>query len=476
MSAPVAVTTTEATPAANESSRANARTQSAALRGRLEKLVRDGKFAEAQPFLERYVADVPRDALGWTLLGLALRGQGKPATALIAYRRAHELEANNAALTNLGNALKDMQRLDEAVSAHAIAVDANASSAVHWLNLGVALRERGDLHGALAAFERVQKLAPNDVNGHWDRAQILLMLGRYTEGWREFEWRWQLGTMAKPNYLEPLWKGERRPEATLFVWPEQGLGDSILATRYIPLIKERVGRLVIGCRQELVPYMQGLPGVDQVVTFGDGIPSFDMHCPFMSLPGIFSPDLAHIPPPQKGVIPAESYRKLAPWLARGGDRFKVGIVWSGSVTFKTNHWRSAALAQFLTLAEVAGVQLYSLQKGPRELDLDTIGARGVIFDLAPALQNFADTAAAVDGLDLVIMTDSSVAHLAASRGRPVWNLLAYVPYWLYLRDRHDSPWYESMRLFRQPHPGDWESVFGAVRVALEERVAQRSRS
>jgi Flp pilus assembly protein TadD len=453
---------------------ADAQLHGAALRHELEQRIRAGEFAAVQPDIERYVAQVALDPIGWTLLGLALRGQGKAAAAVVAYRRAQELSpAGVAPLTNLGNALKDLQRLDEAVATHSLATEADATSVTHWLNLGVALRERGDLHGALSAFENVQRLAPNDVNGHWDRAQILLMLGRFAEGWREFEWRWQLPETSAQAFAEPQWHGERRPEATVFLWPEQGFGDSILATRYLPWVKERVRQVIVGCRPELAPLLRGFPGVDRVVVVGEGIPHFDVHCPLMSLPGIFSPDSTQIPRPVASVVPAESQARLAPWLARGGRRFKVGIVWSGSVTFKGNYLRSTALEAFLPLGEVPGVQLFSLQKGPREVDLDAVGARGLVIDLAPALKSFADTAAALDGLDLVIMTDSSVAHLAASRGRPVWNLLAYVPYWLYLRDRIDSPWYPSMRLFRQPRPGDWGSVFQDVRVALSERVASQ---
>lgn len=445
-----------------------------AVRHRLEAQIRAGEFAAAQPGIEHYVAHMPMDPIGWTLLGLALRGQGKAASAVIAYRRALELAPTGIApLTNLGNAFKDLLRLDESVAAHSLAVQGDASSVTHWLNLGVALRERGDLHGALSAFEQVQRLAPNDVNGHWDRAQVLLMLGRLTEGWREFEWRWQLPETTFHNFPQPRWRGEGQAAATLFLWPEQGYGDSILVTRYLPAVKARVGQVIVGCRPELAPLLRGFPGVDQVVVVGETIPRFDLHCPLMSLPGIFSPDLNTIPPPIAGPVSVDAIARIAPLIALGGERFKVGIVWSGSVTFKGNHLRAAALEEFLPLGEVPGVQLYSLQKGPREVDLDVTGARGLIVDLSPALYSFADTAAAVDALDLVIMTDSSVAHLAASRGRPVWNLLAYVPYWLYLRGRNDSPWYPSMRLFRQAQPGGWASVFREVRTALMERVTKR---
>jgi hypothetical protein len=318
----------------------------------------------------------------------------------------------------------------------------------------------------------VLNLAPDSVTAHSDRAQILLLRGDFAEGWREFEWRWKLKELRPQNFKQPRWTGASLPEATILLWPEQGFGDTILGVRYIPLVKERVGTVILGCKPELARLFEGLPGVDRIVMVGEQLPEFDVHCPLLSLPGLFDTHFGNIPAPAPLTVPDAAHDKLAPAFAPHARRLKVGIVWSGSVTFRANHLRATTLDRFLAFAEVPDVQLFGLQKGPRSKDLDAYGARGLVVDLAPYLDDFADTAAAVDALDLVLMTDSSVAHLAASRGRPVWNLLPYMPYWLYLTGRSDSPWYPSMRLFRQPQPGDWDAVFREAKAALAALAAE----
>ncbi len=444
------------------------------LRAQLEKRLASGNVAGTPPLAEALVAARPDDARAWTMLGVSLRATGHPAAAVPAYRRALALSPEaGGVLSNLGNALKDLGRLDEAVAAHYRAVQVDARNPTTWQNLGVALRERGDLKDALAAFQHVLNLAPDHVTAHTDRAQIHLMLGDFAEGWAEFEWRWKLPELKPPAYRQPRWTGADMPEATILLWPEQGFGDTILGARYAPLVKERVGQVILGCRPELKKLFETIPGVDKAMAVGEKLPEFDVHCPLLSLPGLFNTDLETIPPPTEFLVEEERRARLAPVFAPYGDKLKVGIVWSGSITFKSNHTRSASLDRFLSFAEVPGVQLFSLQKGPRAPDLDQLRARSFIVDLAPHLGDFADTTAALDELDLVIMTDSSVAHLAGSRGRPIWNLLAYVPYWLYLRERDDTPWYPSMRLFRQPKPGDWDSVFRDAKTALSDLATER---
>ena len=445
-----------------------------ALRAALERRLAAGQAAGTVPAAEALVKATPEDPVAWTMLGVALRSNGQAGSAIVAYRRALALSPDSGGvLSNLGNALKDVGRLDEAIAAHYRAVQTDPKNATTWQNLGVALRERGDLKDALAAFQHVLNLAPDHVTAHTDRAQIRLMLGEFAEGWAEFEWRWKLKELTPPNYKQPRWTGTEMPEATILLWPEQGFGDTLLGARYAPLVKERVGRVIVGCQPELVRLFRTIPGVDDVLAVGDRLPGFDVQCPLLSLPGIFGTDLETIPPPVPVSVSDEAREKIAPLFEAFAGALKVGIVWSGNVRFKANHQRATALERFLPFAEVPGVQLFSLQKGPRAPDLDAARARSLIVDLAPHLDDFADTAAALEQLDLVIMTDSSVAHLAGALGRPVWNLLAYVPYWLYLRERGDSPWNPSMRLFRQPKPGDWDAVFAEAKAALAELAAER---
>jgi hypothetical protein len=404
-------------------------------------------------------------------MGVKLRAAGNTAAAVVVYRRALECGPETPGLlSNLGNALKDLQRFDESIALHRRATQLSPDSVRVAVNLAVALRESGRVDEALAEFSRALRLAPEDASARFDRAQLLLMCGDYRRGWPEFEWRWRLADVKAPKYRQPLWDGTPHKDATILLWPEQGFGDTILCARFIPLVKKRVGRVVLGCQPELVRLFSRLKGIDAVVPYGAPLPRFDMHCPLMSLPRFFLTDLRDIPPPARLSVPGQPPQGLQAAIARAGTRLKVGIVWSGSLTFKANHIRSTSLERFLELTAVPGIQLFSLQKGPRAADLTATGADRMVIDLAPYLNDFADTAAAVSRLDLVIMVDSAVAHLSASLGRPVWNLMRYVPYWLYLRDRCDTPWYPSMTLFRQSRPGDWDGVFGHVVSSLARSV------
>jgi ADP-heptose:LPS heptosyltransferase len=264
----------------------------------------------------------------------------------------------------------------------------------------------------------------------------------------------------------PRWQGEDLSGKRLLLTTEQGFGDTILAARFIPLLAARypTGALQLVCKPELQRVLAGLPA--QLLDAMPGAGSADYYCPLMSLMGMLGIDDHNVPPPTPLSIPAAAREKFT-WLAgHAPGRRKVGIVWSGSLTFKDNAKRAAGLEQFLALAELPHLQCYSFQKGPREEDLKTHAATPLICDLAPHLADFADTAAAVMHMDLIVMTDSSLAHLASSLGKPVLNLLQYKPYWLYGTDARMNAWYPAMRALRQQQPGEWSTVFAAAREIL----------
>jgi hypothetical protein len=413
------------------------------------------------------VAAQPQQPGLWNALGVALRVTGRQAAAVPCYRRALELDPRGAdALSNLGNALKDLGRHAEAIKAHRAAIRLRPVAG-SWCNLGVALRESNRFEEALAAYDEALRLEPQHGEAHFDRAQALLGMGDYERGWPAFDWRWQTAEAgAMPKFPAPSWDGRPLPGGTLLVWPEQGFGDSLLSARFLQPARQRVGRVVLGCKPPLLRLFDGLPGVDQLLSIGSPVPPSAAHSPIMGLPRHFMQSLDELPPPARLRVPEEARAKLQPVIKAIKARLKVGIVWSGSVTFRANARRATEVSRFLSLAEVPGVRLFSLQVGPRAPDLEAAGGLPLVIDLAPLLTDFADTAAAIEALDLVVMTDSAVAHLAGSLGKPVWNLLPHYAYWLYLRQRPDSPWYPSMRLFRQPRPGDWDSVFAQVRQAL----------
>jgi Flp pilus assembly protein TadD len=427
------------------------------------------RYPEAVALAEDAVRVGPARAEAWNALGVALRVSGDARAALACHRRALELSPESVvALVNLGNAAIELDRVDEAVTALRRAV-AKRPTAKHLMDLGHVLHDAGLFQDALAAFDAALRLEPDAARAHCERGQVLLRLGRHAEGWPEFEWRWRLPDMGPlPSYRTPAWNGAPVSGAVI-VWPEQGFGDAILSARFLPGLRERVGRFVLGVKPELSRLFSELAGVDTLVAMGARQPAHVAHASMMSLPGFAMRDPRDLPPPPARLhVPAEARARLAPVIAQAGRRLKVGIVWSGSVTFKANAQRATGLDPFLTFADVPGVQLFSLQKGPRAAELAASGARNFVIDLASHCADFADTAAAVDLLDLVIMTDSSVAHLAGSLGKPIWNLLCFAPYWLYGVAGSETPWYPSMRLFRQTTAGAWDPVFAAARTALAE--------
>ncbi|TQV79598.1 tetratricopeptide repeat protein [Denitrobaculum tricleocarpae] len=416
---------------------------------------------------------------GWGNLGVALRTKGDYEAAVVAYKRALEIVPGDPGITgNLGNALKDIDRLDEALAAHRSAAAALPDDFNIRYNHGIALREAARYEEALAELEAAIALKPDAPHPQWDRAIALLHLGRFEEGWAAYEARWKTGDLPERPKAVPRWQGEVFEGKRLLVFAEQGFGDSILTSRLIPLIKERAGegsnagRVILECKAPLQDLFSEIAGIDRMVEPGEAVGDYDLEVPIMSLPGVFNVSDDRLPPPAKLHIP-DYARKKARVLLRQDDRFKVGIVWSGSVTFKGNRKRAVGVENFLPFAEVPGVDLYALQKGPRSGDLEAAGAGAVVTAIGEKLDSFAETAAVIEALDLVIMTDSSVAHLAGSLGRPIWNLLNKATYWLYRGEGETTPWYPSMKLFRQKDAGAWEPVFERVKDELAEAVAAK---
>lgn len=424
-------------------------------------LMQQGKNAEAIAAYRETLRHDPAHALAWANLATALVRQGKFAGAVACSARAAQLAPQDPfVLMNHGNDLINLDRVAEGLAFHDEAARLRPGDEAILRNRALALREAGRLEDCLALLRAGLETRPDDTRLLWEEATTLLHLGDFAAGWEAFEIRWQLaGMQERRSKTATPWQGEALAGKTILVYEEQGFGDTILCARYIPLLAERGARVIFECKPALHKLFSALPA--QLAETGTVREGFDFHAPLMRLPRLFRTDLANMLPPAPlaaGALPAG----VAAALARGDGRKKIGIFWSGSPAFIKNHKRAAALTRFLPLASVPGVQLYSLQKGPGEEQLAAAGAEELVIPLGPALTDFAQTAAVVKQLDLVIMTDSAIAHLAGSLGVPVWNLLNFSPYWLYLTQRADTPWYPSMRLFRQPQPGDWDSVFNAV--------------
>lgn len=428
--------------------------------------------AQATITLEAALAANPRDDGAWSMLGHLLRRAGKLEGAIACHRRGLEIAPANAGIwSNLGNALVEAGRFDEALAAHGEALRLEPDTPTFLFNNAVALRKSGRFKETLAVIGRAVAGGTATPELRWERALARLQIGDYVHGFADYEARRGLASYHGRPPSERAWNGGPLDGRTLFLFAEQGFGDALLAARYVPLVTARGGRVLYECHPELRRVLSGL-GVDDVLQPGSPPPAFDVEASQMSLPGLFGTTLASIPPPVTLTVPDAAREKAAHRLgAREPGTLRVGIVWSGRVTFADNGRRATSLSRFLRFAEVPGVRLYSLQKGPPEAELADCGVAGcLVTPLGPDLDDFADTAAMLEQLDLVIMTDSSVAHLAGSLGKPVWNLVQHVPYWIYGFSGDRTPWYPTMRLFRQGPDQDWEPVFVRAAEALREEV------
>jgi hypothetical protein len=300
-----------------------------------------------------------------------------------------------------------------------------------------------------------------------------LRAGEYEEGWREYEWRLRQPKWSKffPSIKhQPLWQGEDFQGKSLLVHCEQGFGDSIQFVRYLPMVKKRGGEVILEAPGPLMSLFRTLPGVDRIRRLEPGSPTgadFDLYAPLLSLPGIFQTRPASIP----GQVPylfADPV-KASRWQDQNAvGKFRVGVVWAGSKVHVNDGRRSCPLEHFKVLAAIPHLQLYSLQAEASVVEIGSCGFPDAVIHRGDQLEDFSDTAAAISNLDLLITVDTAAAHLAGAMGHRVWLLLPYVSDWRWFTDRSDSPWYPSMRLFRQRAPGDWPSVFEQISEALHQ--------
>lgn len=423
--------------------------------------------------VERMLQDNPRDGGAWSTLGVLLRRIGKNGPAVACHHRGvlHAPE-HQGIWSNMGNALLDLGRFDEAVAAHTRAA-ALMPDAPHVLfNLGIALRKTAAFPQASVVLDRALRLEPDNTGICWEQALTLLQPGNYTRGLAEYEARRSIPAYRNRPVPGALWDGGPLEGRTIFLSTEQGFGDALLTLRYVEMVKAKGGRVLLETHPEQKRLLAELP-VDAFIPAGSPFPAYDVQASLMTLPHLLGTTIDTVPPPVRLAVPQAARDKAAQLIGPSDGALKVGIVWSGRVTFADNARRATTLERFLRFAEVPGVRLYSLQKGPPEAQLAEIGTQALISPLGPHFEDFADTAAAIEQLDLVIMTDSSVAHLAGSLGTPIWNLVQYVPYWIYGSEGDRTPWYPSMRLFRQGRDEDWEAVFDAVKRALTALAAVR---
>jgi len=410
-------------------------------------------------------------------LANALRDQGRPGAAIEHYHAALALRPDYAkAEINLGVALATLGDVEEAVARLRRGVALEPDFAEAHSSLGAALSAQGKIDEALAEYDTAIRLKPDYPDAHWNRSLNWLLLGDFERGWSEYEWRWRCKrTGPAPNFSQPRWDGSPLNGRTILLCTEQGLGDTLQFVRYAPLVQALGGRVVLRCQRSLVPILASLVGVSQLIADGDPLPAFDIYAPLMSLPAILGTTLETVPA-NVPYLTADTER-IAHWreVMSAMKGFRMGIAWQGSIRHPWDRHRSCKLANFEPLAHIEGVRLISLQKGPgieqlQELGGDfgfTVAYLGVKVDESGP---FLDTAAIMANLDLVVSVDTAAAHLAGALGVPCWLALAYTPDYRWLLRRGDSPWYPSMRLFRQPAVGDWSGVFGGMADELNEQL------
>ena len=418
-----------------------------------------------------------RAHFGWANV---LREQGRLEDAVVHYESAlakgHDTIGSR---NNLGLTLTELDRADEAIPhfeaavtriVNSLATPPAAEFANLHQNLGNALMARCQVDKALESFDRARAIQPQNLDALWNRSFALLLKGDFETGWPAFEVRRQRSQSAPRQYPAPEWDGHDLSGKKILVHAEQGFGDTIQFLRFAAVLARRGGNVVLACQQPLVRLAAGAKGVALAVAFGEEPSDIDFQAPIMSLPLLLSrtrPETFADPMPYPTAGPS-------PIPIPGAEnRVKVGIVWAGNPKHPRDRKRSCPAELFLPFADIPGVSLYSLQLGPRVSDLRLSEAGTAVNDLADAIGDFADTAAIVARLDLVITVDTAVAHLAGGLGSPTWVLIPFSPDWRWLLKREDTPWYPSMKIFRQTEPGNWPEVFARVGDALGLFVERR---
>ncbi len=425
------------------------------------------RFEQALASFERALAIKPDFAEVGNNCGNALWELRRFSEALAKYEYALALKPDYAeARNNRGNVLLALNRPAEALADFERALALKPDYLEAHINRGNALRDLQGPREAIASYDAALALDSDAAEARWNKALAQLALGHFAEGWQNFEWRWRRARALTRSFPVPQWRGEAMEGRTILLHAEQGFGDTIQFVRYLPMVAALGARVVLEAPDALKPLLEGLPGIVSIIARGETPPAIDLHCPLMSLPLAFDTTLDTIP---AGVpylaAPAAYAQKWAERLPASGQP-RVGLAWSGNPTHRDDHNRSIALARLAPLLDLSGIEFVSLQRDIRDADRRALQDWPRVATAGDEFADFADAAAAIECLDLVIAVDTAVVHLAGALARPVWILLPFVADWRWLLGREDCPWYPTARLFRQPQIGDWDSVMTQVRREL----------
>lgn len=464
-------------------------------------LLNNGNLAEAKIQYKKAISLQPNFPEAYNNLGFILHEEGDLKAAKNCYQQALTYNPNfSEAYNNLGNFWQEKNQLEEAQASYKQAINLNPNYAEAYNNLGNICLEKGDVKNAIAYFQQALTLNPNyadaynnlgnvwkfkgkltealslyqqalNINpdfpeAHENLGMILLLNGDFQTGFTEYEWRCKTKKYLRHSFPYSFWNGSDLNGKKILLICDQGLGDAIQFIRYVSLIAKKGGKVIILCQEPLLRLFNNLADIEQVIT--EALVEFDVYAFVMSLPYLIGTNLDTIP----AQIPYISASKPYPFILQKPlqTNLKVGIVWAGSPNNQNDQNRSCHIKHFLSIINIPGITFYSLQKGAKAAQLTQIDTLGKVEDLSNQLNDFADTANLVAQLDLIISVDTSVAHLAGAMGKPVWLLLSFVSDWRWMLDREDSPWYPTMRLFRQSELGDWTGVFQRVAKELTKLV------
>ena len=425
-------------------------------------LIRSNKLSEAIKILEQELSSNPKNPDALHLMGVVAYQAGLFQSAIDLIESAIRIRTEEPRYYNdCGEAYRRMGNLGAGIARfrRALVLDPGCLSAHN--NLGSAFMEEGKIEQAMASFRHVLQIDPQNADAHYNLSLALLLTGDFRAGWEEYKWRWESAQKQfKRNFSAALWNGGPQEERTVLIYCEQGLGDALQFIRYIPLVQARVGRVVVECRKELVRLFKSIPEIS-LIEYGQSEPECDLQLPIMSLPGVFGATIDNIPARIPYLFSEPEIAKH--WQNRIGahKELKVGIAWAGNKNHVNDYNRSCPFELFQPLLQIPGIHFFSLQKRDVQ-DPPLPDFKGSLMDYSAELNDFADTAGLISALDLVISVDTAVAHLAGALGKPVWMLLPFVPDWRWMLKRNDSPWYPTMRLFRQSAAGNWPPLIKQI--------------
>ncbi len=440
-----------------------------------------GRLDDAVAIYREGIGHRPDYAMTYANLGTALKEQGHLEDAVAVYRQALVLNPHSdAAYANLAAALVELQRYDEGIEACNQAIAINPASTMAHCNLAAAYKAQNQLEAAGAAYRDAIAASPQFPEAHFGLAQILLLQGDLVAGWEEYEWRWKLreyGWLQNMHgvFAQPRWNGEKLDGRRILIYAEQGLGDAIQFVRFIPEVKKAGGHVILAVHPPLVKLFTGLPDVE-VVPLDAKLPPFDVHCPLLTLPRIFATSIDTIPQtiPYLHADPALIGRFKQRIVS---EKLKVGVVWAGNPGQRGDKLRSPHLNAIRSLFATPGVDFFSLQLGEGRREIEASPLPPNVQDLGGDISDFADTAAIMSGLDLVITSCTAPLHMAGALGIPTWAVLPFAPHFFWLLDRPDSAWYPTLRLYRQHTPTEgWAPVIEQVATDLSRRAAHHAQA